>query len=274
MQLRRPFISPLCESMKPATATDQLPQANHILVDFENVRKINLSLIGHQAVHITLLLGSCDKKLDVEVVEKLWEHAASVQLVRLTSAGKNALDFALAYYLGRAVLADPTGSFHLVTKDKGYDPLIEHLRSRQILAQRHDDFTTLDFLAPAPPLVLTKPPAATQPAGTPKPKPPLKTTAQSHNSNAPRPPEREKVVVDRVPDIGGKPTLDAQVTQVLEHLRKPSTPRPKTRTKLVSFLVANFGHKIIDAEALAIVETLCSAGHITLSEKGGVTYQL
>jgi hypothetical protein len=44
-----------------------------------------------------------------------------------------------------AVLWPPIqpANFHLTSKDTGYDPLIEHLRSRNIHAQRHNDFTTL-----------------------------------------------------------------------------------------------------------------------------------
>ena len=103
------------------------PPTNHVFVDFENVPEVDASIIGLKAVNFTLLLGANQKKLDAALVEKLMEHSASVQLVRLTSSSKNAVDFALAYYLGRAVLADPTAYFHLVSKDKGYDPLIEHL---------------------------------------------------------------------------------------------------------------------------------------------------
>jgi hypothetical protein len=51
--------------------------------------------------------------------------------------------------LGRAVLADPAGHFHIVSKDTGFESLIEHLRSRHIRAQRHDDFSTRTFSAPA-----------------------------------------------------------------------------------------------------------------------------
>jgi hypothetical protein len=101
-------------------------------------------------------LGARHTRLDVALVEKLMEHAASVQLVRLTSSGRNALDFALSYYLGRAVLSDPTAYFHVVSRDKGFDPLIEHLRSRHIHAHRHDDFTTLTFSDPTK--VATAPP--------------------------------------------------------------------------------------------------------------------
>ena len=68
-----------------------------------------------------------------------------MQLVRLLSGGRNALDFTLVSYVGRAVAADPAGHFHIISKDTGYDPLIEHLQSRNIHAQRHNDFTTLPF---------------------------------------------------------------------------------------------------------------------------------
>src|SRR5258706_4981457 len=116
----------------PIMTNDLPPPVNHIFVDFENVHKIDLAVIGSKAVSFTLLVGPRQTKLDVTLVEKLFEHALSVQLVRLTSAGPNALDFTLAYYVGRAVAADPTGFFHIVSKDAGYEPLIEHLRSMHI----------------------------------------------------------------------------------------------------------------------------------------------
>src|SRR5438477_9405351 len=149
----------------PAVITALPHPVNHVFVDFENVHEIDLAVIGSKAVSFTLLVGPRQPKLDVSLVEKLFEHAVAVQLVRLTSAGKNALDFTLAYYVGRAVAADPTGFFHIVSKDAGYDPLIEHLRSKHIRARRHDDFTTLTFSWPA------KPPTPTSRPAVPKPKP-------------------------------------------------------------------------------------------------------
>src|ERR1041385_8472567 len=127
------------------------PPVNHIFVDFENVHEIDLAVIGSKAVSFTLLLGPKQTRLEIALVEKLLQHAATVQLVRLTSSGKNALDFTLAYYVGRAVAGDPSGYFHIVSKDGGYDPLIEHLRSKHIRAQRHTDFSTLTSVGPAKP---------------------------------------------------------------------------------------------------------------------------
>src|SRR6266581_198600 len=174
------------------TATHLPPPVNHIFVDFENVHEIDLAVIGSKAVAFTLLVGPRQTKLDVSLVEKLFEHAVSVQLVRLTSSGRNALDFTVAYYLGRAVAADPTGCFHIVSKDAGYNPLIEHLRNKHIRARRHDSFATLTFSGPA------KPPTATPPPAAPKPKPPLTPQAKPA-------------------------TLDEWETQVLEHFRKHPT---------------------------------------------------
>ena len=65
--------------------------------------------------------------------------------MKLKSPKKNALDFALSYYLGRAVLADPTAHFHIIAKDGGYDPLIEHLRMRHINVRRHASCAELTF---------------------------------------------------------------------------------------------------------------------------------
>lgn len=223
--------------------TDLPPPVNHVFVDFENVHKIDLAIIGSKAVTFTLLVGPRQTKLDVSLVEKLFEHAASVQLVRLTSVGKNALDFALIYYVGRAVVADPTGFFHIVSKDTGFDPLIEHLWSKHIRARRYDNFATLTFAGPA------RLPAPTPRPPSPKLKVPPKPKAQP-------------------------PVLDERATQVLEHLRKPSATRPKNKGKLVSFLVAHLGHKITEAEALNLVENLRQASHLVIGEKGKVTYHL
>ena len=227
----------------PTITPDLPPAVNHVFVDFENVHKVDITVIGSKTVSFTLLVGPRQIKLDVSLVEKLFEHAASVELVRLTSSGKNALDFTLAYYVGRAVAADPTGLFHIISGDAGYDPLIEHLRSRHISAFRHSSFETLPFLEP---VKLT--PAAV-PIITRKPKP------------QPQP--------KSAPDISSE-----WETRVLEHFRKPSATRPTTQKTLVRFLIAFFGHKPTEPEALRLVESLGQGGHLFIDEKCKVTYHL
>lgn len=143
--------------MPTASPPDLPPPVNHVFVDCENVHEFDEKVIGEKAVNFTFLLGINNTRFDVAVVQKLVAHAASVLLIRLELSGKNAVDFALAYYLGRRVLADPTAYFHIVSKDKGFDPLIEHLRSQHVNARRHDDFATLTFSGSKKPVASTLP---------------------------------------------------------------------------------------------------------------------
>jgi hypothetical protein len=224
-------------------ATHLRPSVNHVFVDFENVHKVDLAVIGSKAVSFTLLVGPRQTKLDVSLVEKLFEHAVSVQLVRLTSAGRNALDFTLAYYVGRAVAADPTGYFYIISKDTGYDQLIAHLRSRSISACRHGSFEALPFVGPARS-------AASIPPATAR-----KAKVQLRSKSAPD-------------------DLSESETRVLEHFRSHPATRPRTQKTLVRFLVAYLGHKITEADALSLVETLGQAGYLIIGDKGKVTYRL
>lgn len=219
--------------MTSSLQTETKSASNYVFVDYENVHKVDLSIVGTKTVYFTLLLGARQTRLDAALVEKLIEHAASVQLVRLTSSGKNALDFALAYYVGRAAMADPAGQFHIVSKDTGFDPLVEHLKSRNIHAQRHADYSSLP--------VSRKPGRARQKAQP-------KTTSKT-------------------------PTTDSFV-KALERLQKNTSNRPKRKTTLVSHLRNYLGKGTTEKAAETIVEKLRKAGHLTIGEKGAVTYDI
>lgn len=216
---------------------------NHVLVDFENVCEIDTAILEHENVMLVLLVGAGRTKLDLDLVERLLIHAASVQLIRLSSRGKNALDFALAYYLGCAASADPTGVFHIISKDKGFDPLIEHLRSKHIRVRRHDDFATLTFSA------RTNLPTGVPPSTSPRPE----------TSPTPK---------------AGPATMEALGGQVLAHLRKAQNNRPRSRAKLVSYVITQLGNGMNPVEAESLVERLAGAGRIVIDSKGAVTYRL
>jgi hypothetical protein len=195
-------------------STDLPPPMNHVLVDCENVHEVDPSLIGAKAVSFTLLLGAKQTKLNAVLVEKLLEHAAAVELIRLSSGGKNALDFALSYYLGRKVLADPTAYFHVITKDKGYDPLIEHLRSRHINARRHDDFSTLTFSHKAREAqAVTKVEPACAEDG-------LIQVLERLRKNVTNRPKKKATLLSHLKSNLGKDATEADAARVFEKLRK------------------------------------------------------
>jgi hypothetical protein len=128
---------------------------HHVFVDFENIQAIDLGGIGETSVEVTLLLGKTQKRLEIGLVQQIRQHAAQVRLVEMNASGRNALDFALAYHLGVAAAGDPAGSFHIISKDKDFDPLIAHLRRAQLKVSRHDTFSIKAILSEGKPVVAT-----------------------------------------------------------------------------------------------------------------------
>ncbi|MDO4642879.1 MAG: PIN domain-containing protein, partial [Cardiobacteriaceae bacterium] len=57
-----------------------------------------------------------------------------VHFVRLEKAGKNALDFYLSYYLGRITEQDKQAYICILSRDGGYDVLVEHLKENRLCA--------------------------------------------------------------------------------------------------------------------------------------------
>jgi len=229
---------------------ESLPPVNHVFIDFENVHEVDLSLVGEKLVDLTILLGPKQTKLDVDLVEKILQHANSVQLIHLTEPGRNAVDFALAYYVGRSAALDPSGYIHIISGDTGYDPLIAHLRRNHVKAHRHPDFESLKNRLNPPSGTTAGVPATPTPKAKPQPPsntPPLKPAA---------------------------PSLDERATHALEHLHGHPKNRPAREATLLSHMRTLFGNKITEGETATVVKTLRLAGHIAINEKGAVTYRV
>ena len=193
------------------------PPMNHVFVDFENVSECDLTLIGTRLASFTFLLGARQTKLNTTLVEKLLAHAACVELIRLTSSGKDALDLALSYYLGRKVLTDPTAYFHIISKDKGYDPLVEHLRNRHIHARRHDDFSSLTFSYKP----REKPTAALVEKAAEE-VDELKLILERLRKSANNRPKKKATLLSHLKSMLGKDATDADAAQMLEKLCRTS----------------------------------------------------
>ena len=124
---------------------------NYVFVDYENVQAVSLDLLDKVSVEtfVWFLMGEHQVSVPTDLVEAMLRHAARVQVIRAKSSGKNALDFVLACSVGEQVAADATGYFHIVSKDKGFDAVVAHLKQRKICAARHDAFALLPIFLPA-----------------------------------------------------------------------------------------------------------------------------
>lgn len=68
------------------------------------------------------------------------------EYVRISGHGSNALDFHIAYYIGQLAAADPTAYFHIISKDTGFDPLIQHLDVKKVFAGRVKAIADIPFV--------------------------------------------------------------------------------------------------------------------------------
>ncbi len=118
-------------------------RTNYIFVDFENTQVHDIALISGKPIVLLLVMGDKQKHLPIPLIKQLLAHADQVGLIEANCSGKNALDLVLSYHMGQWAKQDPTGYFHIVSKDKGFDPLITHLKQLKVSAARHDEFTQI-----------------------------------------------------------------------------------------------------------------------------------
>lgn len=111
---------------------------NYVLIDYENRPIRSLALLKEEQFQVMIFLGIKNTKLSTEFVLSKEELGIRAEYVRLEKAGENALDFHIAYYLGQIALKDPCGYFHIISGDKGFDPLIAHLKTVGVFSARSE----------------------------------------------------------------------------------------------------------------------------------------
>ncbi|TXH67131.1 MAG: NYN domain-containing protein [Thiothrix sp.] len=124
--------------------------SHHIFVDFENVQAVNLHLLKNKPAQLIIILGAQQKNLPVDLVQQLMLFKEQACLVEVKASGKNALDFVLAYHIGQWAQQKPRNDFYIVSKDKGYDALVNHLKNKKIKIQRYDEFTQIPIFDKPP----------------------------------------------------------------------------------------------------------------------------
>ena len=70
----------------------------------------------------------------------------NARYIKISGNGRNALDFHIDYYIGVLATKDSNGRFHVISRDKGFDPLIRHLNDDGIEVQRETDLAEIPSL--------------------------------------------------------------------------------------------------------------------------------
>src|SRR5688572_11344645 len=123
-------------------------RTNYVLIDYENVQVTSVDLLKGEHFRLWVFLGPNDTRLKVPLVLAIHEFRERAVYVPLKTGGPNALDFHIAYYLGALAKADPAGFFHIISKDSGFDPLVEHLKNEKISVVRSVSVGAMPCFAP------------------------------------------------------------------------------------------------------------------------------
>jgi hypothetical protein len=233
----------------------------YVLIDFENVQPKTLDRLQPGAVRIKVFLGQHQTRLMLELVQALQPFGADAEYIAIQGSGPDAVDFHIAFYIGRLAAADPGAAFTIVSRDKGFDPLVRHLVGLGIPCQRIPDIEG----TPAPAKPAAKRAAKAVQKAVPKvaaKKAPAKQAAAKPAPAKPAAPKPAPTPVAKAaaPSVAkGTPT---RVAEVVARLKKSS--KPAKMTTLRSSIKSWFNPPLDDKAVDAIVQSLQGTGKITV----------
>jgi len=99
-----------------------------ILVDFENIQKLEFEHIDTTDTDILIFVGRSQSKIPFQLVEKAQTLGEHLRWLKIAGDGKNNLDFHLAFELGRLCEQYKNDvELIILSKDSGYDSLIKYI---------------------------------------------------------------------------------------------------------------------------------------------------
>lgn len=211
-------------------------KTNFVLVDFENVQPKNVGSLSGRSFKIKVFAGAHQSKVPLELARALQALGPDVDYIQIDGNGKNALDFHIAYYIGRLAAEIPGSNFYVISKDKGFDPLIKHLKAQGISCQRSNSIADI---------------------------PGVKISSPKSISN----------VVEAAKPFDSRSTPE-KVDAVIRNLTKLNAAKPRTPKALRSTIRQVFKKNgLADTELEELIEQLTKRGVIVVAD-GKVNYKL
>ena len=126
-------------------------RTNFVLVDFENVQPKDIGLLKDGPFKVKVFIGPNQSKIPISLVTVLQSLGENAEYIILETAGNNALDFHIAYYIGVLSATEPAAFFHIISKDSGFDPLMKYLKGKKVFAQRSTCIADIPYFKPVLP---------------------------------------------------------------------------------------------------------------------------
>ena len=109
---------------------------NIVLIDFENIQPSSLEALTHDHFRVLVFVGANQTRVPFEIAAAIQRMGESAEYIKISGNGPNALDFHIAYYIGKLASQEPGAYFHIISKDTGFDPLVQHLKGKKIYSSR------------------------------------------------------------------------------------------------------------------------------------------
>ena len=114
----------------------------YVLIDYQNVQPLRASYDDPSRVQLLVFLGA--NQAETSARRRLGDN---VQYIKISGEGHNALDFHIAYYIGELVTKEPDCDIWIVSKDRGFRHLVDHLTQKKFKIHQ---VTDLAFVQEAP----------------------------------------------------------------------------------------------------------------------------
>ncbi|PPC80853.1 MAG: hypothetical protein CTY38_10175 [Methylotenera sp.] len=115
---------------------------NLLLVDHENKHRVDLSALDSSYSAI-IFVGHHQPEPKVKKKIEQKNKFVRVDYQKIDGFGKNALDFHIAFTLGRVFETEPDTQCYILSADKGFDPLIKHLGTNNFKCVRIESIENL-----------------------------------------------------------------------------------------------------------------------------------
>lgn len=119
---------------------------NIVLIDFESVQPESIAELSSDYFNVLIFIGANQTKISFELAVAIQKMGSRAEYIKISGNGPNAMDFHIAFYIGQLSIQNPTAYFHIISKDKGFDPLIQHLNTKQIHSMRVESISEIPIV--------------------------------------------------------------------------------------------------------------------------------
>lgn len=113
-----------------------------LLIDLENKHRVDLSPLD-ESFRAIMFVGANQNPPKASKRPDSAHKFSRVEFLKISGAGKNALDFHIAFELGRMFETAPDTHCFVLSGDKGFDALLNHLNTSGMICKRVESIAEL-----------------------------------------------------------------------------------------------------------------------------------